>query len=165
MTTKLMIASILLVTSCTHESDGIAVDAELLERARTNEAAVWYKFNDTLLPRSSGSGHSQALLRTRFNAKAATVLDSLGKVLPDTLFPEGSLIVKELWDDANSLNRYAMLLKRSSDPAADPDGWVWGYILSNGTVATSAADQGVACRTCHGQSGQIDRTLMNHYFP
>lgn len=161
----LLLAPAILLTACAHEPDGIAVDAELLERARSSEAAIWYKFNDSFLPKSSGSGHNEALLRTRFNNRAATVLDSLGKVVPDTLFPEGSLIVKELWTDASTLNRYAVMLKRNNDPAADVDGWVWGYILANGEVAVSAAEQGAACRSCHGQSGHIDRTLMNKFFP
>ena len=150
---------------CMHEPNEIGVDGELYERARTAEANVWYAFNDTLLGRSSGSGHSAPYLRTRYNATAATVLDSTGRVVTDTIFPQGSLIVKDLMNDATTLERYAIMLKRSSDPAADADGWVWGYIFPDGEVIVSAADQGAACRNCHGQTGQIDRTLMNKYFP
>lgn len=151
--------------SCTHEPDGIAVDGELLERARSNEASVWYAFDDTLLPRSSGSGHAAPYLRTRYNSTAANALDSAGRVVSDTVFPQGALIVKDLMLDATTLDRYAIMLKRSGDPAADADGWVWGYVLANGEVAVSAADQGAACRSCHGQNGHIDRTLMNKFFP
>lgn len=150
--------------ACTHEPDVFDVDLELLERARGNEASVWYKSDDTLLPRSSGSGHSETYLRTRFNAVAATALDSI-TLIPDTIFPNGSLIVKELWPDGNGIGTYAVMLKRPSDPAADVDGWVWGYIRSSGEVRTSAIARGADCRGCHAQGGNVDLTLMGVYFP
>ncbi|MBK8497265.1 MAG: hypothetical protein IPL52_00260 [Flavobacteriales bacterium] len=155
----------LLIAGCAHEPDGIAVDGELLERARSTEANVWYAFSDTLLARSIGSGHAAPYLRTRYNSTAASALDSAGRVINETIFPNGALIVKDLMIDAATLERYAIMLKRNGDPAADSEGWIWGYILANGAVAISAADQGAACRSCHGQNGHIDRTLMNKYFP
>lgn len=165
-TVALVLATIAVgIHACKHESNEVRVDTELLERARSNEANVWYAFNDTLLPRSSGSGHSAPYLRTRYNAIAASVLDSTGRVVADTTFPQGSLIVKDLMLDASTLERYAIMLKRTGDPAADPEGWVWGYIFADGEVAVSAIDQGAVCRSCHSQSGHIDRTLMNEFFP
>ncbi len=153
------------LSGCRHEADPFAVDAELLDRARGSEASVWYRFDDDLLPRSSGSGHNEAFLRTRFNDVAASILDENGKVMEDTLFPNGSLIVKELWLDENTLGTYAVLLKRAGTQGADADGWVWGYVRANGEVRESAINAGNACRSCHGQTGHIDRTLMNAYFP
>jgi hypothetical protein len=150
---------------CRHEREEFAVDQELYRRALGTEASIWYKFDDALLPRSSQSGHGEAFLRTRYNAPAATVLDSMGKVIPGSTFPNGALIVKELWPDASGLGTYAVMLKRPTDRGADADGWVWGYIRSNGMVRESAIDQGAACRGCHSQSGHIDRTLMTKYFP
>jgi hypothetical protein len=155
----------MVLLGCKHETADFDTDTELFERARSNEASVWYKLNDTLLPRSSNSGHSEALLRTRFNATAASALDSLGRVFADTTFRNGSLIVKELWPDANGIGTYAVMLKRPSDPSADDNGWVWGYIRSSGEVRQSAIDQGAVCRGCHAQTGSVDGTLMNAYFP
>lgn len=160
-----LIGALAALHACKHESVESPTDLELFNRARGPEAAVWYKFSNTLLPRSGGSGHSESLLRTRFNSVAAARLDSLGKVEAGTVFPEGSLIVKELWPDASGLGTYAVMLKRSGDAAADEQGWVWGYIRDNGAVRQTAANRGAACKGCHAGPGNINGTLMNAAFP
>lgn len=153
------------LAGCKHEPDTTPLDAELYQLALNSSGHVWYKNSDELLPRSTGSGHSEAFLRTRYNAIAATALDTLYRVVADTAFPPGSLIVKELWSDASTIGTYAILLKRPDAEAADADGWVWGYLRANGEVRAPAIDRGAACRTCHMQDGEIDATLMNQYFP
>ncbi|MCB0790169.1 MAG: cytochrome P460 family protein [Flavobacteriales bacterium] len=154
-----------LITACKHGPDGAPIDDALYRMALDQEGHVWYGFSDALLPKSAGSGHGEPLLRTRYNDVAATLLDSMGKVLPDTVFPVGALVVKELWENDGTIGTYAVLFKKPSEPAADADGWVWGYFTGDGEVRVTALDQGAACRTCHGQPGHIDRTLMNIYFP
>lgn len=153
------------MAGCKHEPAENPLDQELYQAALNTSGHVWYKGSDALLPRSPGSGHNEAFLRTRFNAIAATVLDSAGKVLPDTVFPAGSLVVKELWSDQSTVRTYAVLLKRPDEPAADAGGWVWGYLEADGGVRESALNMGMACRTCHTQPGHIDATLMNLSFP
>jgi hypothetical protein len=83
----------------------------------------------------------------------------------DTLFPEGSLIVKELMTDASTVGSYAIMLKESGNDAADASGWVWGYLRADGTVRIPAYERGASCRSCHTQAGHIDQTLMNIAFP
>jgi hypothetical protein len=161
----LAVTALLAMIACKHEETEDSADAELLELAKDTEDNTWYKESDALLPRSAGSGHAQALLRTRFNSIAATVLDTNGQVLPDTTFPNGSVIVKELFDDASTLAQYAILFKKPSHPYADADGWVWGYVRPNGEVREPSRNKGSACRNCHGQENNIDFTLMNAYFP
>ncbi len=151
------------MAACKKEATG--TDLELLNKAKTTAGFVWYKNTDALLPRSSGSGHSEAFLRTRYNVTAAASLDSTFKISSGTSFAEGSLIVKELHTDANTLSRYAVLYKQSTHPDADANGWVWGYIDADGKVAEPAANKGSACRNCHLQADNIDYMLMNKYFP
>ncbi len=151
--------------ACKHDPDGDPIDALLLEMARNTNGHVWYKNSDALLPRSIGSAHNQAFLRTRYDAIAAGILDENGQVVTDTVFPVGSLIVKELWDDASTLSLYAILYKRPDDQNADIDGWVWGYVQPDGTARQPASNQGSACRSCHGQADNIDFSLMNKFFP
>ncbi|MBK7946161.1 MAG: cytochrome P460 family protein [Flavobacteriales bacterium] len=160
-----IIGTLAALHACKHESDDSPTDLELLNRSRGPEAAVWYKFSNALLPRSSGSGHFESLLRTRFNSVAAAQLDTLGKVEEGTVFPEGSLIVKELWPNASGLGTYAVMLKRSGDAAADENGWVWGYIRDNGEVRQTAVNRGAACKGCHAGPGNINGTLMNAAYP
>lgn len=123
-----------------HKETDDTSDAELLELAMDDAGFTWYNESDGLLPRSSGSGHAQAFLRTRFNSIAATVLDTNRKVLPDTAFPNGSAIVKELFDDASTLALYHPP-KKPSHPYADAEGWVWGYVRPDGEVREPSRNQ------------------------
>lgn len=159
---------IVLVYSCKKETTeinpSINTDKILYDLSKSNTGFVWYKNSDVLLNKSSGTGHFQALLRTRYNAVASTQLDASGKVKTGSIFPEGSLIVKELYDNSTTLSRYAILYKKSDSPDADPRGWVWGYINANGSVADAASNKGRTCISCHSQNGNIDYMLMNKFF-
>ena len=151
--------------ACKKKDDPTGIDKQLYDLATETAGFVWYKHSDSLLARSAGSGHSEPFLRTRFNATAATMLDSIGKVTPGSTFPDGSLVVKELFDDLTTLGRYAILYKQPTDDNADANGWVWGYLNANGSVVTSASDKGSGCIGCHSQANNIDYMLMNVYFP
>lgn len=140
-------------------------DKELFEMAKETSGFTWYKNSSTLLNRSSGSGHPQAYLRTKFNSIAAAKLDSSGKIQVGVTFPEGSLIVKELYENTSTLSQYAILYKKSESSDADAKGWVWGYIGSEGKVVEPASNKGSSCISCHSQIDNIDYMLMNKYFP
>lgn len=165
-----IIASILFmtgVTSCTHDPISIEedIDTQLYQMALTTDGYSWYKNSDALLPKSSGTGHSNPFLRTRYNATASLFLDSNGMVIPGTEFLDGATIVKELISDDGDIERYAILFKDSDHTYADANGWVWGYINADGTIAAEAANQGAACINCHSQADNIDYGLMNKAFP
>lgn len=155
----------LLISSCNKEKSGKNIDEELYEMAQETAGFTWYKKTDELLDKSAGSGHSQPFLRTRYNAVAASVLDDDGRVISGTTFPEDALIVKELYSDATTLDRYAMLYKKPDHRYADGKGWVWGYVEANGDIASPASKKGGSCIDCHSQSGNIDYMLMNKFFP
>jgi hypothetical protein len=139
-------------------------DKILYDMALATEGFTWFGNSGSLLDRSSASGHSQPFLRTRYNSVAARNLDPDGKVKPGSVFAEGSLIVKELYDNSTTLGQYAILYKQSFDNNADSKGWVWGYLGANGTVAEPSSEKGTSCISCHSQSGNIDYTLMNKFF-
>lgn len=157
--------TVLLALSCSKDKTGKQIDKELYDLANTTEGFVWFNYSNAYLPQSSGSGHNFPKLRTRFNAVAAQMLDSVGRIQPGITFPEGALIVKELINDDNSLGRYAILLKDSDSKFADAHGWIWGYINSDESIAISAVDKGQDCISCHQQAENIDYILMNKYFP
>ncbi|GIV32833.1 MAG: hypothetical protein KatS3mg031_0368 [Chitinophagales bacterium] len=160
-----MIEIVASTSSCKKEKEASGLDKQLLDMAVPVNGFVWYKYSDALLNRSAGSGHNYPFLRTRYNSVAATVLDSSGKIIPGNVFPEGSLIVKELYSNSSTLSRYAMLYKKAGDPNADASGWIWGYVNADGTVAQAASLKGSGCRGCHSQPGHIDFNLMTLYFP
>ena len=161
----IFITGISTVTSCKKEEQAEGIDRQLYDMAKVSTGFTWYKNTDVQLPKSSGSGHTPPLLRTRYNAVAAASLDSTGKVAAGASFAEGSLVVKELYADATTLERYAILYKQAANENADANGWVWGYINADGTVSTSAVDKGAICTGCHSQAGSIDYMLMNKFFP
>lgn len=152
------------INSCKKDKVASEVDQQLFEMAKTTTGFVWYKNSDSLLGKSSGSGHAEPFLRTRYNSIAATQLDTNGKVQNNAVFPEGSLIVKELHNNSTTIGRYAILYKNSGSEAADAKGWVWGYIDADGTVNQPASKKGSACINCHSQAENIDYMLMNKYF-
>lgn len=155
------------VSSCKKDKDDepTPTDTELLNMARETSGFMWYKNSSALLNKSSGSGHSQPLLRTRFNSIASAKLDANGKIISGSFFADGSLIVKELNDNASTLARYAILYKKAGHADADSKGWVWGYMNADGSVAEPASNKGSACNSCHSQTDNIDYMLMNKYFP
>lgn len=152
------------IFSCKKEKGATGTDKELYDLA-TAGGFTWYKNSGSLLNKSSGSGHSQPFLRTGYNTIAASKLDSNTKVMAGAIFPEGSLIVKELYSSSSALERYAILYKNSGSNDADSKGWVWGYIDSGGNVAEPASKKGSACIGCHSQADNIDYMLMNKFFP
>ena len=151
--------------SCKKDDEAQGTDKELYDMAQNTAGFTWYKNSGNLLDKSSGSGHSQPYLRTRYNSIAAAKLDSVGKVMEGTFFPEGSLVVKELYSNSTTLDRYAILYKQSGNTDTDANGWVWGYINADGTVSAPASEKGSSCTGCHSQDGNIDYMLMNKFFP
>lgn len=162
---SLLIPFVLVLSSCKKEKEAGETDKALYEMAKTSTGFTWYKHSGELLDKSPGSGHPQPFLRTRYNTVAATKLDSSGKIVDGAVFPGGSLIVKELFEDESTLVRYAILYKDEESPDADERGWVWGYINEDGTVAEPASKKGASCKSCHLQADNIDYMLMNKYFP
>jgi hypothetical protein len=161
---SLLLIFALALAGCSKEDQLKGTDKALFEEAKATTIFFYYKFNTSLLSKSAGSGHNFPYLRTRYNVTAASQLDTLGKVKPGAVFPEGSLIVKELYRTSTSLSRYAILKKNSSSADADANGWVWGYIDTDESVAEPAKNKGAACNGCHSQTDNIDYMLMNKYF-
>ncbi len=151
--------------SCKYNSFEGRFEKALFQKVKDTEGFVWFKYSNTSLPKSNGSGHEQPFLKTRYNTIAATMLDSVGLVKPGSIFPEGSIVVKELLDGNGKLEVYAMLYKKSSHPSADERGWVWGEYYPDGTVKIASTLKGKDCNGCHSQSGNEDYMLMNKCFP
>jgi hypothetical protein len=159
------LVSIWTINSCKKEKEAPGTDKELYEMAKSTSGFTWFKNSSSLLNKSSGSGHPQPFLRTRYNSVAASKLDTNGRIITGATFPEGSLIVKELYDNSTTLGRYAILYKKTGSADADAKGWVWGYINADGGVAVAASKKGSSCTSCHSQADNIDYMLMNKYFP
>lgn len=137
-------------------------DAQLSALARATAGWTYYKNRPDTLLRSTQSGHSEARLRTRYNAKAATQLDAAGKVRAGASFPDSSLVVKELIV-GNALSRYAVMYKLRGAANAGSGGWLWAYYAPNGTPQIAITARGGVCVGCH--TSGIDQTRMNDSHP
>jgi hypothetical protein len=172
--TSLMLSTLLVVivtiNSCKKEDQAKeteqtkTTDQDLYDLAKATTGFVWYKKSTTLLNKSSGSAHPYPFLRTRYNDIAAKKLDANGKIIPGGSFAEGSMIVKELYENSTTIARYAILYKKAASTDADAKGWIWGYINADGKVAEPASRKGSSCISCHSQADNIDYMLMNKYF-
>ncbi len=151
--------------NCKKDSSTNTTDANLYKMAKEISGFTWYKNSDALLSKSNLSGHTEPYLRTRYNTIATAMLDGNGKVQAAISFPEGSLIVKELYSNETTLAKYAILYKDSENSHADSDGWVWGYVENDGTVVEPSSNKGNACIGCHNHEGNINKTLMNIAIP
>lgn len=139
-------------------------DANLYALARLTGEVTYYKHSFTILPHAAGSGHTDfPFLRTRYNKSAVTQLDANGKVYEGSIFPDSSLIVKELIATDSTIQRYAIMFKLTGALNTDVNGWAWAEISATGSVAYSVSNKGTGCFGCH--SSGIDYTRMNDSHP
>ncbi|MDP1675548.1 MAG: hypothetical protein Q8L88_01690 [Bacteroidota bacterium] len=137
-------------------------DSQLYLLGKSSTGFVFYKNTSDTISKGGNSGHPDAKLRTRYNSIAAKYLDGAGKVKAGTIFPDSSLIVKELYTN-NALTTYVFLFKRTGDKNADANGWVWAEISPTGSILYSASKKGAGCIGCHAIG--IDYTRMNDAHP
>ncbi len=142
-------------------------DRDVFAFVAASDTAAWFGLDSALRVKTTGSGHSTPWLRVRYNATAALQLDAAtGRVRPGAVFAEGALIVKELHRTPTSgVAQYAVIRKDPRNANAAANGWVWAIYNADGTPEVSATAKGLGCTGCHAQSGNLDATLMNQFFP
>jgi len=139
-------------------------DQQLYEMAIETIGFQWYNNSDDTGLATEGSEHNLPYFRTRFNEKGATKLNENGRVIEGSVFPEGTFIVKELYDSNDVLAIYAVRYKMTGHSDADENGWCWGYMNADGTVREPASNKGMMCIECHQKEGSIDYVLLNKVF-
>lgn len=137
-------------------------DAQLWPLVNSASHWTYYRHSQALLERGNGSGHPHSHLRTRYNTKAASQLDASGKVLVNPVFPDSSLIIKELINNG-IVEAQAVMFKLRTARNAGPGGWIWAEYTAAGNVTVSSLDGARICSDCH--STGIDFTRMNGSHP
>lgn len=116
---------------------------------------VFYKGKDTLYDPKGGSPHGY--FKLKFNQTAANALGADGKLPAGETFPEGSLIVKEIYTN-NAKSLYAVMKKdRKSKFASNK--WVWAEYKPDGEVVINVSREGSDCVSCHTSGTTRDLTL------
>ncbi len=156
-----MLSVIVILQSCTSDKAFSPDDASLF--AEVYKSGYTYYQNDlSILPAGGDSPHG--FVRIKFNEIAQASLDSTGKLPLGASFPEGAVIVKEIYADPAEPLIYYVIMKK--DPAAEyaADGWLWGEYEENGTVSGAVSNKGSGCTGCHSESPNRDfvRTFDLH---
>lgn len=165
----LLFAIIVLLSGCKKEESPTAAtnptvtDADLYLLAKGTTNKTFYKFSTDTLLKGGNSAHVHPKLRTWYNTKATTQLDAQGKVKTSPVFPDSSLIVKEIYNSNGTLLWYAILFKLSSATNKGPGDWVWSELEANGNPLISASEKGAGCAGCH--SVGVGYTRMNDVHP
>lgn len=147
----------LLFTSCKKDEEEEKQDNKDLYCEISKSGYVYYSGTQVI---TEGLGGAHGFIKVRFNPTAASALDSTGKLPVGASFPNGSVIVKEIYGSASGgLNLYAVMKKSSGDKNAG-SGWLWGEYKPGGDVAFSVAKQGNGCISCHSGGDNRDLTKV-----
>jgi hypothetical protein len=167
----LLCLALALSAACSHDpleglvpGTGPAVTDDDLKTLIRSDIGVWRYFANATTPiaRASSSPHPETLLRVRYNTLASTQLDANGRVKPGAVFPDSSVVVKELYT-GSAITTLAVMMKLNNSSSAGFGGWIWAEYTPSGTVRYSTTGRGGACSNCH--SSGIDYTRMNDTHP
>lgn len=128
-------------------------DSALLDSCNA-ENLYYYKDDPTLV--LSGKAGPHGTFKLRFNSIAYKALTDNGNLPQNGSFPEGSLIVKDIYQ-GGSVSLYALMYKKSGS-------WLWAEIEPGGSVHYSVNKNPSTCTGCHGQPGNRDLALTFHFY-
>jgi Cytochrome P460 len=139
-------------------------DTTIYKELNANINFTYYKNNNSILQSSPTSPHG-GYMRVRFNSIAANALNASGKLDAGKTFPDGSLIVKEIYNSnsATDFKVYAVMKKTVGTNTAS--GYYWAEYNKDGSIAYSGTKKGSGCVSCHAQSGNSDLVRLFSLFP
>jgi Cytochrome P460 len=154
---------VILFKSCVdHDiSDPEIVDAtdESLFNEANESGYTYYQSGNTISP-AAQSPHGTYKLR--FNSTALQALDGNSELPENGQFPNGSILVKEVYQNS-TLSILAVMKKAPTDASAG-DGWLWAEYRPDGSSAFSITAKGNGCISCHNDTPNRDlvRTFDLH---
>jgi hypothetical protein len=157
------ILSLLLFGQCKKKEP--TVDDKTLFSKAMSTGFTYYKNDSSYLATTPASGHSPAYFRVRFNAIAQAALTDSGKLPISSSFPEGSMIVKELYDAPGGDIVLVAIMQKATGNSAAGANWLWGEYYGNGSLGISVSRKGDQCTNCHSQSGNRDYTRTFAFYP
>lgn len=120
-----------------------------------SSSLVFYKSKDTLYSPGGSSPHGN--FKLKFNDVAVSAFDNTGKLPNGLSFPNGSVIVKEVYA-GNQLSLYVIMKKDSKSKFA-AKGWLWAEYDGSGKTVYDVNKNGAACTSCHLGGQNRDLTL------
>jgi hypothetical protein len=135
------------------EESLVTSDQSLYDKVKNNQFA-YYQDNNILLQPAGGSPHGT--FKLRFNATAQSVLGPDGKLPTNGVFPDSSILLKEVYN-GNVLTLLVPMMKLSRDKNSGSR-WVWAEYNPDGSVVYSISNKGQGCIPCHSSSPNRDLT-------
>jgi hypothetical protein len=136
-------------------------DKNLFAWITSQQDYTYYKNNDAVIPTSEETERAHDnFMRTKLNAKALSVLDADGKLPENSVFPDSSIIIKEIYPDKNSPapDILAVMVKLKGDKNSGKD-WLWAEYSPTGETEYSVTKKGKVCIKCHTPGRDYVRIL------
>jgi len=134
----------------------------LYETVISSSGFSWYKSNEKVLRSAASSAHN-AWFRVRYNEIASTALSDSGRLPKTSVFPEGSIVVKELFDEENGAIKLIAVMEKNERSSNAAEGWNWLEYYPDGTVFYGLKNKGEGCVSCHAkQSRDFNRVFDLH---
>lgn len=137
-------------------------DIELFEESSATSGYTYYNQDATIRTSSNPSAHNP-YFRVRFNSVANTALTDNGKLPQGGSFPDGSIVVKELYDSPTGGIKLYAIMKKEDHPDAGA-GWLWAEYEDDGKVVYSVSNGGDGCTGCHSADDR-DYVRIFELFP
>lgn len=161
---KYIIVSVFLVSavlwSCTKDVGSLPVtvfdDAALYNLVKVDSGKTTWKnaANDSLF--TSGAEHGSKQYKLRMNAWAKAACTDAGKLPTGGVFPDSSLLVKQLYTTpGGAVEKYAVLYKKSG-------AWLWAEYGVSGNVVKSFNSSSATCTGCHTSNRDQTWTFDSH---
>lgn len=128
-----------------------ASDETLFDEAN-DTGYTYYQSGNTISP-AAESPHG--MYKLRFNSIALQALDNNGELPDNTVFPKGSVLVKEVY--RNSVLIGLAVMKKAPTDLNAGDGWLWAEYALDGTPGASITTRGNGCISCHNDTPNRDR--------
>ncbi len=127
-----------------------AEDEKLFKWITSDTGYYYYQNNPEILPTSEETERAHDnFMRIRFNKKAADVLNQDGHLPKGVMFPDSSIIVKEIYSEkTGAVEVLAVMVKLKGAPNSNKD-WLWAEYSLTGDVEYSVSKNGKACISCH----------------
>ena len=138
-------------------------DESLYQTIKSSTDYTFYKDDNSIKASSKATAHGP-WFRVRFNKIAAAALTDNGKLPVGSTFPEGSIVVKELYETQQGGLKYIAVMQKASKNENQNATWVWGEYEADGKVYNGIGTKGSACVGCHS-SGDRDKVRLFELFP
>jgi len=127
-----------------------ADDESLYKWISSEKEYYYYKHSPDILPTSEETERAHDnFMRVKFNNKAASVLNSDGHLPKGIMFPDSSVIIKEIYSEKTGKAEILAVMVKLKGAANTNKDWLWAEYSPTGEVEYSVSKNGKVCVSCH----------------